>query len=127
MRSIQVVVTLVLTVAAAACGGGSSATPAAPTASSLPAMADTVVAQEIGSIGDAVEVAAGAPTQANSAACDIERQTFELASDAYLALTGAPASTQQDLVDQGLLREPSLLLDVAADGTIIPAAGSPCT
>lgn len=42
---------------------------------------------------------------ATSARCAAERATLETASDAYLALLGAPPSDQRALVDEGLLRE----------------------
>jgi hypothetical protein len=84
-------------------------------------------AGEVGSIGDAVEVAAGAPAQANGAACVTDRQTLETATEMYLTLNGAEPASQNDLLDAGLIKEPSPRFEITTEGVIVPAAGSPCT
>ena len=94
----------------------------APLPATAPAAGDGV-----GSIGDAVEVAAGAPGEASDAACTIDRQTLESAVETYELLNGALPTTQQELLDAQMIRELSVRYDVTADGTVVPAAGSPCT
>jgi hypothetical protein len=80
----------------------------------------------VGSLGDAVEVAAGAPGQATDAACPIDRQTIETALEAYEILNGALPTSQQDLLDAQLIRELSVRYEITAEGAIVPAPGSPC-
>jgi len=80
----------------------------------------------VGSIGDAVEVAAGAPAQANAAACDVDRQTIETAVELFYATTGADPTSEQDLVDAGILQDVMVGWDLAADGSIVPAPGGAC-
>jgi len=70
----------------------------------------------VGSISDAVEVAAGAPAQANAAACDVDRQTIG---------TADPTS-EQDLVDAGILQAVMAGWDLASDGSIVPAPDGAC-
>jgi hypothetical protein len=79
-----------------------------------------------GGIGGVVEIVAEAPADASSGACDVERRVVTTAADTYLALTGSPASSEQDLIDDGFLREPSELFDLTADGTVVPAPAGPC-
>jgi hypothetical protein len=81
----------------------------------------------VGSLGDAVEVAAGAPGQAVGAACSLDRQTLEMAIEAYELLTGSVATSQQELVDAQMIRELSPNFDVGADGALVPAPGSSCS
>jgi hypothetical protein len=133
---------LALAVAAAVlagCGSGDDAAGGAVPANvegSVVAVGDAVVAvgaapaplptDGVGSIGDAVEVAAGAPGEAADAACTLDRQALEAAAETYELLNGAPATSQQELVDAQMIREPSVRFDIAADGTVVPAPGSPC-
>ena len=81
----------------------------------------------VGSIGDAVEVAAGAPDDASTAACAVDRQTLETAMEAYELLNGAVATSQQDLLDAQMILEPSPRFLIDATGTVVPAPGSACT
>jgi hypothetical protein len=107
-------------VAISACGGDGPA----PTAISSPAA--TTVPVRVGSIGDAVEVAAGAPGDAGTVACTTTEQTLTMAADAFLALEGIAPPDQQALVDAGLVREPSPWFEISVDGVVVPAAGGPC-
>jgi hypothetical protein len=124
---------LVLALFAGACGSSSSnaddsASPASvPAASAVVAPISSAPAGQVGSIGDAVEVAAGAPAQANDAACVADRQTLEAAAEMYFTLNGAEPASQNDLLDAGLINEPSPRFDFAPDGVLVPAPGSPCT
>jgi len=121
---------IAVTAAVAACGSSSDSDPGASSAT----VDGTVVAvgaaplpgDAVGNISDAVEVAAGAPAQANAAACDIERQTIGLAVDAFYATTGADPTSEQDLVDAGILQDVMVGWDLAADGSIVPAPGGAC-
>jgi hypothetical protein len=79
-----------------------------------------------GGIGGVVEMVVEAPADASSGACDVERRVVATAVDTYLALTGSPASSEQDLIDEGFLREPSELFDLTVDGTLVPAPAGPC-
>jgi hypothetical protein len=81
----------------------------------------------VGSLGDAVEVAAGAPGQAVGVACSADRQTLETAIEAYELLTGSVPTSQQELVDAQMIRELSPNFDVGVDGALVPAPGSSCS
>ena len=83
--------------------------------------------EDVGSIGDAVEVAAGAPAAADVAACTVDRQTLELATEAYELLHGSVATSQQDLLNAQMILEPSPRFVIDADGMVTPASDSPCT
>ncbi|HSP28397.1 MAG TPA: hypothetical protein VLN74_07595 [Ilumatobacteraceae bacterium] len=80
----------------------------------------------VGSLGDAMEVAAAAPGQAADAACTLDRQTLAAAVEAYELLNGSLPASEQELLDAQMIREPSERFDVTADGALIPAPGSPC-
>jgi hypothetical protein len=123
----HVVITRLLVAAAAlAAFAGCSSAPdgSAPTAD-RPATSATAPA-EIGDLGDAMEVAAGAPAEADAGACELERDVVESAIEMFAALTGAPPVSEDELVSEGMLVEPSTRFDLAADGTVVPAPGSPC-
>ncbi len=124
---------LSLALLVAACGSSSntaddSASPTA-VAVTVPVVVPTTSAPtgQVGSIGDAVEVAAGAPAQANDAACVADRQTLESAAEMYLTLNGVEPASQNDLLDAGLIKEPSPRFEITLDGVLVPAPGSPCT
>jgi hypothetical protein len=80
---------------------------------------------DVGAVRDAMEVVAGAPAAANAAACDAERQTLELAVEAYTLLNGAAPGSLDELVEAQIVREPSTLYDVTA-GTVVPNTDGPC-
>lgn len=121
----------VIAIGAVLAGCGSSASPSAATA----AIEDAVVAvgdapspaDGVGSLGDAVEVAAGALGEADSAACDADRRTVEVAVEAYTALNGEPPAGEDDLVAQQLLGEASTMFDLDDTAAIVPAPGGPCS
>jgi hypothetical protein len=79
-----------------------------------------------GSIGDAVEVAAGALGDADVAACSLDQQTIQTAVDTYELLNGGLPTSQQELVDAELIREPSVLFEISPDGAVVASPGSPC-
>jgi hypothetical protein len=107
---------------------GDSASPTnVPATSAVVAPSSSAPAGQIGSIGDAVEVAAGAPAQANDAACVADRQTLEAAAEMYLTLNGVEPASQNDLLDAGLIKELSPRFEITPDGVLVPAPGSPCT
>ena len=81
----------------------------------------------VGSIGDAIEVIAGAPGDAAAAACTIDRQTLDTAVETYELLNGALPTSQQDLLDAQMIREMSVRYEISAEGVVVPAPGSPCT
>jgi hypothetical protein len=80
-----------------------------------------------GSLGDAVEVAAGALGDADVAACSADHQTIQTAVDAYELLNGALPASQQELLDAQLIREPSVRFEISPEGAVVAAPGSPCT
>jgi len=125
-----VVLLIAVTAALAACGSSGDSDVGAGSATVDGAVVAVGAApppgDAVGSIGDAVEVAAGAPAQANSAACDIDRQTIGMAVDAFYATTGADPTSEQELVDAGILQDVVLGWDLAADGSIVPAPGGAC-
>ena len=80
----------------------------------------------VGSLGDAVEVAAEAPEDASGTACTVDRQTLELAAETYELLNSTAPTSQQDLLDAQMILEPSARFMIDADGAVVPAPGSPC-
>lgn len=135
MRS-RLAVTLLIgaTVAISACGssGDSAPTETAETADTSGAAAVTVTVpvpstgDGVGSLGDAVEVMAGAPGQAGDAACEVDRQTLTTAEELFLTLNARMPTSQAELVEQQLIKEPSPRFEITADGEIVPAPGSAC-
>ena len=121
---------ITVTAALAACGSSGDSDSVANSATVDGAVvavgAAPLPGDAVGSIGDAVEVAAGAPAQANAVACDVDRQTIEMAVDAFYATTGADPTSEHDLVDAGILQDVVLGWDLAADGSIVPAPGGAC-
>lgn len=79
-----------------------------------------------GGIGGAIEIAAGAPGEADAAACDIDRRTLETASQMYEALTGAPPASQTDLIDRQLIQELSPRFEISDGGSVVAIATGPC-
>jgi hypothetical protein len=63
---------------------------------------------------------------ASAAACDADYNVMRTAIDAYLTLHGDGEATEQDLIDAGLLREPSRLYDVGAHNTVVASPDSGC-
>jgi len=130
--SIRATATLVLVASSllAACGssgGGETGAQSADVGGTVVAVGGAPVpGEDAGSIGDAVEVAAGAPAEADAAACTVDRQTLELATEAYELLQGEVATSQQDLLDAQMILEPSPRFVIDADGTVTPAPNSPC-
>lgn len=122
---------LAATAALAACGSSDDAdsTGASATVDSAEvAVGDAPLPGDgVGSIGDAVEVAADAPGDAGDAACTLDRQTLQSAVDTYELLNGALPTSQQDLLDAQMIRELSVRFEVSTGGDIVPAPGSPCT
>ncbi len=80
-----------------------------------------------GSLRDAMEVAAGAPGDAADAACTIDRQTLQVAVEAYELLNGTLPTTQQELLDAQMIRELSVRFEITAEGAVVAAPGSPCS
>ncbi|MEY2553214.1 MAG: hypothetical protein QOC57_1074 [Ilumatobacteraceae bacterium] len=62
----------------------------------------------------------------NAAACVMERSTIEKAVQAYTLLNPDTPVTEAAMVEGGYLHQVSVLMDVTADGTVVPAAGSVC-
>jgi hypothetical protein len=76
-------------------------------------------------IGDAIEVAAEAPGEAETTACAITRTTLETAVEAYTAMNGVPPSSQDELI--GLfLAEPARGFQIGAAGVVEPIPNGPC-
>jgi hypothetical protein len=120
---------LALTAALAACGSSGDANGADASAtldSEVAVGAAPLPGDGVGSIGDAVEVAAGAPGKADDAACTLDQQTLQSAVDTYELLNGALPTSQQELLDAQMIRELSVRFEVSAEGVIVPAPGSPC-
>ncbi len=123
-RSVVVVVIGAATLLSAC---GSTSGDSAAGAGDANATVDTASADgKVGSIGDAIEVAAGAPAKAEAAACDIDRQTLESATEIYLALNGTLPQSQSALVDAKLVKELSPRFEITPEGVIVPAPGGPC-
>jgi hypothetical protein len=128
-RPVSVLV-LGLALVASACGSpardsddsGRASVPDATIGAATP----TTSAGQGGGIGGAIKVIAEAPGQANDAACAIEVQTLTTASEAFHVLNGAEPTSQNDLLDAGLIKEPSPWFEITPDGVLVPAPGSPC-
>lgn len=123
---------LVLAVAATIAACGSNDTDTASTSATADGDVVAVGAapapgDAVGSLGDAVEVAAESPGEATVAACTIDRQTLQTAVETYELLNGALPASQQELLDAEMIRELSVRFEVGADGVVVPAPGSPCT
>jgi len=125
-----VVLLVTVTAALAACGSSGDSDVGAGSATVDGAVvavgAAPLPGDAVGSIGDAVEVAAGAPAQANAAACGVDRQTIDTAVELFSATTGTGPTSEQDLVDAGILQDVMVGWDLAADGSIVPAPGGAC-
>jgi hypothetical protein len=91
------------------------------------APAPTPPSDGVGSIGDAVEVAAGAPGEAGDAACAADRQTMVTAIETYELLNGVSPTSQQELLDAQIIRELSVRFEITPEGALVPGPGSPCT
>ena len=121
---------LALAAAVAACGssGDASGTDASATVDNaeVAAGAAPLPGDGVGSIGDAIEVAAGAPGEADDTACTLDQQTLQSAVDTYELLEGALPTSQQELLDAQMIRELSVRFEINAEGVIVPSAGSPC-
>ena len=50
--------------------------------------------------------------------CDTDQRTMEVAVEAYFAENGGSTVSEAALVTEGLIREQSTNMDVAADGTV---------
>ena len=134
MRS-RLAISLLLgaTAALSACGGSSGDSAERADAESAAVTVPTDVAitapsgsDGVGSLGDAVEVMAGAPGQANEAVCDIERKTLATAEEAFVILNARMPTSEAELVEQQLILEPTAGYEITGDGQIVPAPGSPC-
>ena len=124
------VAAVALVTLAAACGGSDSRSDGTrvPDAGGGVAAATTATApSDVGTFGDAVEVAAGAPAAAGGVACDVTRRMLETASEVYLTINAAPPPDQLALVDSGMIEELSAWFEVTADGAVVPAPGRPCS
>jgi hypothetical protein len=63
---------------------------------------------------------------ASAAACEADYNVMRTAIDAYLTMHGEGEATEQDLIDAGLLREPSRLYDVGPHNTVVASPESGC-
>lgn len=81
----------------------------------------------VGSLGEAVEIAAAAPGDAADAACTVDRQNLQLAAESYEILNGALPTSQQELLDAQIIRELSVRFEITAEGAVVAAPGSPCS
>ncbi|MCU1359927.1 MAG: hypothetical protein JWN99_1216 [Ilumatobacteraceae bacterium] len=75
-----------------------------------------------GSAGDQQVMA-----QATGVVCEADHTTMQTAIDVFEATMGRLPTSQAELVDAQLLREPSTTYDMTAAGALVPAAGSTCT
>jgi hypothetical protein len=60
------------------------------------------------------------------AACTLERSTIEKAVEAYALLNPDTPVTETAMVADGFIHEASVLMEVTATGTVVPAPGSVC-
>jgi hypothetical protein len=62
----------------------------------------------------------------NAAACVTEKADIQQAVQNFTLLNPDTPVTETALVAAGILHSPSALMDITADGTVVPAAGSVC-
>jgi hypothetical protein len=62
----------------------------------------------------------------NAAACVEEKSTIEKAVQAYTLLNPDTPATEAAMVTSGYLHSESKLMDLTADGTVVPAPGTVC-
>jgi hypothetical protein len=62
----------------------------------------------------------------NAAACVSERMIIQKAVEAYVLLNPDKPITEAALVTAGIVHSESKLMDVMADGSVVPAPGSVC-
>ena len=62
----------------------------------------------------------------NAAACTLERSTIEKAVEAYALLNPDTPVTESAMVAAGFIHSASVLMDVTAEGTVVPAPGTVC-
>ncbi|MGZ4741337.1 MAG: hypothetical protein ACXV5U_06015 [Ilumatobacteraceae bacterium] len=62
----------------------------------------------------------------DAAACVSERMIFQKAVEAYVLLNPDKPITEAALVSAGIVHSESKLMDVMADGSVVPAPGSVC-
>ena len=67
------------------------------------------------------EIASG-----NAAACTQERSTIEKAVQTYTFLNPDSPISEAAMVTDGFIVAESVLMDVASDGTVVPAPGTAC-
>jgi hypothetical protein len=126
-RFAALVLAAVATLAACGSSGGSHDEASATVDGDAVAVgAAPLPARAAGGLGDVVAVAAAAPGQASNAACTIDRQMLERAVEAYALLNGGPPTSQQELLDTQMIREPSVRFEVGPDGAVTPAPAGPC-
>ncbi len=68
-----------------------------------------------------VEIASG-----NAAACTQERSTIEKAVQTYTLLNPDSPISEAAMVADGFIVAESVLMDLTADGTVVPAPGTAC-
>ena len=77
-------------------------------------------------VNSPVTMSTGVFGGARSAACETDLDQMETVVDSYLALNGGTEVTESELVQQGLLREESVLHDIGPGATVIPSPGGGC-
>jgi len=114
-RATLIAVLVVGTAAAAGCSSSTASSPvtakpsaATPTSSSTPT------------------AGTGFFGKAQTVACNLDLDQVQTAVDAYMSLNGTGSITEDALVSAGLLRAPSTLHDIKADGSVVPAPGADC-
>ncbi len=109
-----------------ACGSSDTASSNTVGPADAAVAATTAPQSQGGGIGAAIKVAAGAPAKARDAACILDLQSLQGASELYLTLNGTLPTSQDDLIDAQLIQERSVRFEISAEGDIVPAPGSPC-
>ncbi len=110
--------------------GCSSDSATAPSSTLAPLAASVPVASTTTSVATVLPVApsgTGTFGGAASAACDSDRLTLEIGVEAYLALNGSGEFTEAELVTAGLLRQESILFDIAAGNLVVASPSGGCT
>ncbi len=116
---------LIVTVILIGCGLVTSCSKDSAATTPTPATAPATTATTIPT-SSAVTMSTGVFGVARSAACDTDLNLMETVVESYLALNGGSEVTETQLVQQGLLREESVLHDIGPGATVTPSPTGGC-
>lgn len=75
---------------------------------------------------DHVETQVEAVSSAGAIQCTTDRNVMDIAVETYLALVGSAATSEADLVAEGVIREPSTAYNIDSTGTVVADPAGVC-